>query len=116
MLSSPLFQRSAWAGLIGSFLDHALSLHGLLSTLLTLVAPLTVRPAAEEEHAAMTLAGLGALAGSALAVASTTFMDLWSGMPLHGLSASVMITMGASMGGMLGGGWHLWRWRRPRSS
>lgn len=83
MLSSPLFQRSAWAGLIGSFLDPALSLQGLLATLLALAAPLTVRPPAEEEHAAMTLDGLGALAGSARAAASTTFMG--SGMPAHGL-------------------------------
>ncbi|QBS38259.1 hypothetical protein E1B22_11460 [Thermaerobacter sp. FW80] len=114
MLGDALFQRSAWAGLIGSFLDHSLSLHGLLATVLALAAPLTVRPAAEEEHAAMTLAGLGALAGSALAAASTAFMDLWSGTAAHGPSASVMIAMGASMGGMLGGGWHLWRWRRHR--
>ena len=109
MLRHVLFQRSAWAGLIGGFLDHVLSSHGLVATLLVLVAPLTLGPAAEEEHAAMTLAGLGALIGSLLTVAATALMDLRSGMPGHGLLEGGMIAMGASMGGMLGGGWYQWR-------
>lgn len=112
LLGSVLFQRSAWAGLIGGFLDHRLSLHGLLAALLAMLVPLTVRPAVEEEHSAMTLAGMGALTGSTLAVAAPVFVAAGTGMLPHALTAATMITMGASMGGMLGGGWQAWRQRQ----
>lgn len=114
MIGSVLFQRSAWAGLIGGFLDHRLSLHGMLAAFLTMLVPLTVRPEVEDEHSAMTLAGMGALTGSTLAVAAPVFVAAGTGMLHHALTAAAMITMGASMGGMLGGGWQAWRQlRRP---
>lgn len=118
MVGSALFQRSAWAGLIGGFLDHGLSLHGLLSVLLTMVAPLTVGPAdgEDEEHSAMTLAGLGALVGSTLAVIPSMLVGGRTMLSEHGITAAMMITMSASMGGMLGGGWHIWCWSRRRPS
>ncbi|WP_243149688.1 hypothetical protein [Thermaerobacter sp. PB12/4term] len=75
MLGSVLFQRSAWAGLIGGFLDHWLSLHGVLAGQVALLVPLTVRPPVEDEHSAMTFCGLGALVGSTLVVATPVFME-----------------------------------------
>lgn len=109
MLRSPLFQRSAWAGLIGGFLDQVWSLPGLVSMILTVLAPLTVRPAAGKEHGAMSLAGLGALAGGLLAVAPSVLLGAGTGPHGHELMVAAMVVMSGSMGGMLGGGWHAWR-------
>ncbi|MBE3590356.1 MAG: hypothetical protein IMW98_05990 [Firmicutes bacterium] len=121
MYRSALFRRAGWAGLAGAALDQLLSTHGLLATLLPLLAPLTVAFAREEEeHTAMSLAGLGALAGSLLVVAPALVWDAAAGLTAHAAVGSTghaaatatMIVMGASMGGMLGGGWQYWRLRR----
>ena len=120
MLKSSVFQRCAWTGLIGGFLDQVWSLPGVVSMMLALLAPLTLQRVEGSEHGTMTLGGLGASAGSLLAVIPWVVLagsavphgqdHMAAGVPpSHHLMTAAMVVMGASMGGMLGGGWLAWR-------